>query len=80
MMETSRSANEPEILPQLQSYESQTACGDSTMVRVEGKLFLISGFDDGVVCLLEMSRLNGESIKRPIVNKKQGESPQPLAD
>ena len=34
------------------------------MVKVEGKLYLIAGFDDGVVCLLEMDRLNGQSFVR----------------
>ena len=51
-------------LPELQSFESPSTCGDSVMVKVEGKMYLIAGFDDGVVCLLEMHRLNGQSFVR----------------
>ena len=29
------------------------------MVKVDGQLYMVSGFDDGVVTLLEMKRLNG---------------------
>lgn len=50
------------------------------MVKVDGKLYMVSGFDDGVVCLLEMHRMNGESLKRPIVPKKGTQSPEPIAD
>ena len=41
-------------LPQIQFFESQTACGDSTVVKVKGKMYLISGFDDGVLCLMDL--------------------------
>ena len=51
-------------LPELQSFESPSTCGDSVMVKVEGKMYLIAGFDDGVICLLEMHRLNGQSFVR----------------
>ena len=39
------------------------------MVKVEGKMYLIAGFDDGVVCLLEMQRLEGRSFKRATYQK-----------
>ena len=53
-------------LPQMQFFESQTACGDSTVVKVKGKMYLISGFDDGVLCLMDLQRQKGESVKRPV--------------
>ena len=42
------------------------------MVKVEGKLYLISGFDDGVVCLLDMQRLKGKSFKRAVYRDTHG--------
>ena len=58
------------VLPAAQFFESQTACGDSVIVKVEGKLYMVSGFDDGVICLIEMHRMNGESLIRPRSQKK----------
>lgn len=40
------------------------------MVKVDGQLYLVSGFDDGVVTLLEMKKLNGVSMKRPVFSTK----------
>lgn len=53
-------------VPAMQFFESQTACGDSTIVKVEGKHYLVSGFDDGVVCLVDLARTNGKSVYKPV--------------
>jgi WD40 repeat protein len=53
-------------LPETQFFESQTACGDSTVVKVDGKHYLISGFDDGVLTLMDLQKTNGKSVKRPV--------------
>ena len=60
-------------LPELQSFESPSTCADSVMVKVEGKLYLVAGFDDGVVCLLEMNRLNGQSFVRVVYQKSHND-------
>ena len=66
-------------LPTTQFFESQTACGDSAIVKVEGKLYMVSGFDDGVICLIEMHKMNGASMERPVVSNKKGDKmPEPL--
>ncbi len=52
-------------LPVTQFIESQTACEDSVVVKVEDQHILISGFDDGVVCMLNMTKQKGVSMRRP---------------
>ena len=62
-------AQEPDFgsnLPSMQSFESQTACADSTIVKVVDQHYLVQGFDDGVVCLLNLTKKKGCSIKRPV--------------
>ena len=56
-----------------QFFESQTACSDSVIVRVgpsngstSSKTFLVSGFDDGVVCMLNLSKLGKRNLHRRI--------------
>lgn len=46
-------------MPSSQFFESQTACADSTVVKKDGALFLVSGFDDGVVTLVDLSKTKG---------------------
>ena len=48
------SNQEQKQLPQTQFFESQTGCGDSVVLKIDGQAFLVSGFDDGVVCLLNL--------------------------
>jgi len=39
---------------------------------------LASGFDDGVVCLLDLDKSKGKSIKRAVYNSKGDPSGLPL--
>ena len=65
-------------LPSAQFFEALTACGDSTVVKLGGKHFLISGFDDGVVGLLDLQNTAGKSIKRSVYKDSKDAGPQPL--
>lgn len=53
-------------VPATQFFESQSACGDSVIVKVEEKHYLVSGFDDGVVCLVDLAKTKGKSIYKPV--------------
>ena len=66
-------AGHPKGVTETQCFETQTACGDSVIVRVggesESRPYLVAGFDDGVVCLLDLQKQENRSIKRPLVSK-----------
>lgn len=53
-------------MPSSQVFESQTACVDSTIVKVDSKHYLVAGFDDGVVCLVDLAKTKGKSIRKPV--------------
>ena len=36
------------------------------MVKVGGKPYLIAGFDDGVICLVDLQLTKGNSLRRPV--------------
>ena len=60
-------------LPTQQFFESQTACGDSVVVKVANKIYLVSGFDDGVICLQDLTLMKSKNIIRPVFQTRQGE-------
>ena len=39
---------------------------------------MVSGFDDGVVCLLDLAKLNGQSLRRPVFQTRSNDDAQPL--
>ena len=61
-----------------QTFESEAACCDSSVVKADGRLLLISGFDDGVVCLLDLEKTGGASFKRQIYQDKGNQGAVPL--
>jgi WD40 repeat protein len=39
---------------------------DSAVVKVGGQTFLVSGFNDGALCLLDLSARKGQSYRKPV--------------
>ena len=58
-----------------QTFESEAACSDSVVIKADGRLFLISGFDDGVVCLLDLEKTGGASTKRQVYRDNKNAAP-----
>ena len=38
-----------------------------------GKIYLLSGFDDGVICLQDLGKMKGNSVHRPVFQTRQGD-------
>ena len=59
----------------------ETICGvcDSTAIKQGQKDILIVGLEDGTVAVLDITRTNGQSYKRPIF-KMQNENEQDWDD
>ena len=58
LLETELAEGHPKAVNESQCFETQAACGDSVVVRAgtegDSRPYLVAGFDDGVVCLLDL--------------------------
>ena len=52
------------------------AVSDSAVVKIGGQTYLAAGFNDGALCLLDLSARRGQSYRKPVFKTSNGDQPR----